>query len=302
MPSDPYFMNRRRFLAGAGALAIAGCARRASSSPASPNDTPQARAIADLERAHGGRLGVAALDLATGRRIEHRADERFAFCSTCKTLASALTVHRVDRNEDHLDRVLAFTAADMVHVSPVCQASLDANHGRGALTIAQLCEATIQVSDSTAFNLLVREAGGLGALTGYLRSLGDSTTHMDRLELHLNAAIPGDVRDTTSPRAMRDTLQQFMLGDAFSAAMRAQFVTWHLGTQTGAGRLRAGLPTDWTLAHKTGTSGNGVVNDIGVAFPPAKAPVVIAVYYADTTAPTERCEAVIAEVARICTA
>jgi beta-lactamase class A len=312
MPSRffrPYSIDRRRFLtaAGAGALALGvGCASRSASSasaaPAAPPDTKRSRAIADLERAHGGRLGVASLDLATGRRVEHRADERFPFCSTCKTLAVASTLHRVDRGEDKLDRALAFTAADTVAVSPTCKANLDAHDGHGSMTLAELCEATIQVSDCTAFNLLVREAGGLSALTGYLRALGDPTTHMDRLELELNSAIPGDVRDTTSPRATVDNLQRFMIGDALSAAMRTQLVTWHLGTKTGVNRLRAGLPAGWQLAHKTGTSDNGVINDIGVVFPPDRAPIVIAVFYTETTAPTAASEPVLAEVARICAA
>ena len=60
--------------------------------------------LADLERVHGGRLGVCALDVATGRRIERRANERFAMTSTYKFLAAAFVLRRVDRGEDALDR------------------------------------------------------------------------------------------------------------------------------------------------------------------------------------------------------
>lgn len=41
--------------------------------------------------------------------------------------------------------------------------------------------------------------------------------------------------------------------------------------------LVAGLPREWGLAHKTGTGGRGATNDIGVARPPRRAVVFLAV-------------------------
>jgi beta-lactamase class A len=167
------------------------------------------------------------------------------------------------------------------------------------MTIAELCKAAIVVSDNTAGNLLFREAGGLAAINGYLRDLGDSTTRMDRIEPELNTAVAGDPRDTTSPRAIVEDLQKLFVGDALRAASRDQLTAWHLATSTGKARLRAGLPASWKLAHKTGTGQHGATNDIGVAWPPDRAPVLIAVYYVDSPADDDGREAVIAAVARI---
>ena len=72
------------------------------------------RALADLERRFGGRLGVAILDTGSGRRARHRGDERFALCSTFKVLAAALVLARVDRGEDSLDRRIFYRRADLV--------------------------------------------------------------------------------------------------------------------------------------------------------------------------------------------
>jgi beta-lactamase class A len=298
-------MHRRNFVATALAVGagLVGCRRSAGRPGEGPSadavDASRSRAIADLERARGGRLGVAALDLATGARVEHRAGERFPFCSTCKTLAVAATLHRVDLGQEHLDRSIAYTAADLLEYAPTARANLE----RGALTIGELCKAAIEISDNTAGNLLFREAGGLGAINTYLRSIGDPTTRMDRTETELNTATPGDPRDTTTPRAMLDDLQKLLLGDFLTAASRDQLVAWHLGTTTGKARLRAGIPATWKLAHKTGTGGHGATNDIGIAWPPGRAPIAIAVYYVDSPAPDTEREAVIAAVARIaCTA
>jgi beta-lactamase class A len=291
-------IDRRRFLAGALALG-AGCASTARGAPA--DRAPDARrsgSLAKLERAHGGRLGVAALDLASGRRVEHRADERFPFCSTFKTLAVATTLRRVDLGQEQLARSIGYTQADLLDHAPVAKAHL----ARGTMTIAEMCEAAITVSDNTAANLLIREAGGLGAINACARSIGDSVTRLDRVEPELNSAIAGDPRDTTSPRAMIGDLQRLILGDALSAASREQITTWHLATQTGAARLRAGLPADWRLAHKTGTGSHGATNDIGIAWPPVGAPLLIAVYYVDGPADSDAREAVIASAARVVSA
>ena len=74
--------------------------------------------LAGLERRSGGRLGVAALDTASGRRTGHRADERFPLCSTFKFLAAALVLARVDRGQERLDRRVVFSERDLVTYSP----------------------------------------------------------------------------------------------------------------------------------------------------------------------------------------
>jgi beta-lactamase class A len=298
MANQPRGIDRRSWLAGALGLGI-GCAQAAPgasrSKGAPPARSRAAEALASLERTHGGRLGVAALDTESGARIEHRAGERFPFCSTCKTLAVAATLQRVDRGKETLARAVAYTAADLLYNAPVAKANVE----RGALTIAELCEAAITVSDNTAANLLFREAGGLGTFNEYVRGLGDATTRFDRTETELNTAIDGDPRDTTSPRAIVDDLQKLLLGDALSPGSRDQLIAWHMATTTGPARLRAGLPAGWKLGHKTGTGARGATNDIGVAWPPDRKPLLIAVYYVGSTAELDAREAVIAAAARI---
>jgi len=84
--------------------------------PAFAND---ASPLAELERRNGGRLGVAALDTESGRRVGHRTDELFPLCSTFKFLAAAFVLARVDRGEEKLDRRVVFSEKDLVTYSPV---------------------------------------------------------------------------------------------------------------------------------------------------------------------------------------
>jgi beta-lactamase class A len=250
--------------------------------------------LADLEKRHGGRLGVAALDLATSRRIVHRADERFAMCSTFKLLAAALILARVDRGEERLDRLVTYSKDDLVSYSPVTE-----KHVGTGMTIADLCHATMTTSDNTAANLLLTRFGGPAHLTAYVRSLGDTVTRLDRIEPDLNDVAPGDPRDTTSPAAMLHLVRRLVLEDALSPGSRDRLTDWLVANTTGNARLRAGFPKGWRVGDKTGTGNHAATNDVGVAWPPGRTPVVVSVYCDGSDAPLETRERVIAEVARI---
>ena len=254
--------------------------------------------LAELERRNGGRLGVAAIDTASGRRVGHRAEELFPLCSTFKFLAAAFVLARVDRGEEKLDRRVFFTDRDLVTYSPATKQHV----GLGGMTMAEICEAAVTLSDNTAGNLMLASFGGPAGLTAYARSLGDRATRLDRIETELNEARPGDPRDTTTPVAMLGTMQRLLIEDALSAPSRDRLIGWLLASKTGTRRLRAGLPTDWRVGDKTGTGSNGTANDVAIAFPPGRAPILIAAYYTESTISDDARNTVIAEAGRLAVA
>lgn len=255
-------------------------------------------ALAQLESRYGGRLGVAALDLETGTRTGRRADERFAMCSTFKTLAAALVLARVDRGEERLVRRVVFADDELVTYSPITEKRV----GPPGMTVAELCEAALTLSDNTAANLMLASFGGPAALTAYARSIGDTVTRLDRIEPELNEATPGDPRDTTTPAAMLENLRQFVLGNALSPESRSRLTSWLVANRTGDARLRAGLPKDWRVGDKTGSGNHAVTNDVAVAWPPGRAPLLLSAYYSESSASADQRNAVLADVARIITA
>jgi beta-lactamase class A len=125
---------------------------------------------------------------------------------------------------------------------------------------------------------LLRELGGPAELTRYARTLGDHDFRLDRWETELNAALPGDERDTTTPLTMARTLQKLLLLDGLPPARQDQLRNWMLGNTTGGSRIRAAVPAGWQVADKTGTGAYGSANDIAVIYPPDKAPIVLAIY------------------------
>ncbi len=271
-------LSRRRF-AQSVALTTLGFGGSVVRSLAADRRETLERAFAAIETTSGGRLGVAVLDTSSGEVIGHRLDERFPLCSTSKALTAGAILARADAGSLRLDSPITITAADLLSYAPVAKA-----HVGGALTIAELCDAAITVSDNTAANLLVAALGGPAAVTAFVRKLGDETTRLDRTEPDLNEATPGDPRDTTTPAAMAHTLARLTTGDALSAASREKLVGWLIACKTGAAKLRAGLPPAWRVGDKTGSGGHGASNDVAVVWPPGQPPLVIAAYLADTDA------------------
>jgi beta-lactamase class A len=251
--------------------------------------------VASLEARNGGRLGVFILDTASGESLERRADERFPLTSTFKFLAAAAVLKLIDAGDQRLDRLITYTEADIEPgYSPVTKRNVATG-----MTIADLCAAAVAVSDNTAGNLLLSLLGGPQGLTGFCRSLGDQVTRLDRTEPTLNSALPGDARDTTSPRAMAENLKRLLLGDVLTPASRQQLEAWLIDDKVGGKRLRAGIPTGWRIGDKTGSGENGTANIVGILWPTAHAPVLAAVYYTGSSAPREQLDAVHAEIGRI---
>lgn len=246
-----------------------------------------------LERAVGGRLGVAVLDTGSGATWGHRQDERFAMCSTFKWLAASLVLSRVDAGQEQLQRLVRFSPGQLVAYSPATRLKV-----AQGMTVGELCAAAVSLSDNTAANLLVADSGGPAAVTAHARRLGDQQTRMDRTEPDLNEGTPGDPRDTTTPAAMVQALRSAALGTVLSPASRDQLVAWMRATQTGLRRFRAGLPAGWTLGSKTGTGERGTTNEVALVWPPGRPPLVVAAYLTDTRASMERREQTLAAVAR----
>lgn len=275
---------------------LAGAALPLALRPAAATTAPL-DALAALERREGGRLGVQILDTGTGQAISHRADERFAMCSTFKFLVSALILVRVDAGEEQLDRAIAVTKDDMISHAPVTE-----KHVGQEMTVDELCAATMITSDNPAANLLLNTFGGPPAITAFARSLGDGVTRLDRYEPKMNLVGPGDERDTTSPAAMAGLMQQIVLGDVLSALSRERITGWLRSATTGSTRLRASIPADWNAGDKTGTGEDGPTNDIAVAWPPGRAPLVVTAYYDRTGRTMKENATILAEVGRIAVA
>ncbi|NJM33449.1 MAG: class A beta-lactamase [Rhodomicrobium sp.] len=286
--------TRRQALLGA-AIAVPALLSDRTQAETSPQESLNAR-LAGLEQEHGGRLGVAILNIATGAKSGHRVSERFLMCSTFKTLLAAFILARIDRGEEKLDRRITFAKDDLVEWSPVTETRF----GDPGITVSELCEATITLSDNTAANLLLASFGGPKSLTDFIRGLDDHYTRLDRFEPDLNEHdSPGDIRDTTTPAAMIETLRKLIFTDVLSQRSRSLLTAWHIANKTGDERLRAGFPRIWLVGDKTGTNRSGNANDIGFAWPLNRGPILVTAFYEISSVSGSARNKVLAEVGRI---
>ena len=276
--------DRRTLLAAVPALAIA---------------SPAFAAVPDfaaIERACGGKLGVFVIDTGSARTLAWHADSRFPFCSSFKGPLAAFVLWKVDCGELRLDQPVRFVASDVIpYYAPITRPHL----AEGSMPLEALCAAAVEYSDNIAADALLRTVGGPAALTGWMGENADRVFQLTHNEPLLNHSRFGDATDTTTPRAMAESFRRLALGEVLSPASRAQWIDWLAANTTGDKRLRAGLPAGWRVGDKTGTWNEGWFStvDIAVAWPPGRAPVVIAGFVTDHPS-TAAGETALAEVGR----
>ncbi|SDZ30065.1 beta-lactamase class A [Micromonospora pattaloongensis] len=290
---------RRAVAALAAAVALApaagGGTAAATTTPATASAMPAAsaqRTFAQLEAGFDARLGVYAIDTGSGRTVQHRADERFAYASTFKALLAAVILDVT--SPAGLDRVIRYTEADLVTHSPITE-----QHVGEGMTLRALADAAVRYSDNTAANLLLRYLGGPHRFEKALRAIGDRTTEADRYETALNEAVPGDKRDTSTPRALAADLRAYAVGRGLDRDDRDILNAWLRGNTTGDELIRAGVPDGWVVGDKTGAGGYGTRNDIAVIWPPDRAPIVLAVLSSRDQKDAGYDNALIAEATRL---
>jgi beta-lactamase class A len=273
---------------GVPATAETAAAPVATAAPTSPSDP--APAFAQLEQEFDARLGVYALDPITRAEVSYRADERFAFASTFKALAAGILLKTVP--DEELDETVFYGADELLPNSPVTEANIDAG-----MTLRAVAEAAVRYSDNTAGNIVLERLGGPEGFTQALRELGDTTSNSDRTETELNSAIPGDTRDTSTPRAFGIDLATLLTTDSLGAAQQAQLIDWMTGNATGSELIRAGLDAGWAVADKSGAGGYGTRNDIALVWPPSGSPVVLVIMTSRSTADAEYDNALVSRAA-----
>jgi beta-lactamase class A len=248
--------------------AITACGRAAALPGADPSGVYDR--LNELERQYNAYAGLFATDIGSGRTLAHRADDPFAMCSTFKAYAAACVLQRAQRGDLDLQQPVFIDPGVLLPNSPAT-----APQAGMAMPLAQLCAAALQRSDNAAANLLLQAIGGPPAITEFARSIGDARTRLDRWEIELNTAIPGDPRDTSTPRALGSGVQSLLTETVLGESQRRQLEDWMRGNVTST--MRTGLPPGWATADKTGTGDYGSTNDVGVVYGPNEQRVLLSV-------------------------
>lgn len=228
-----------------------------------PVPNPQ---LVALEERTGGRLGVQVMREDGTVVLSHRANERFAMCSSFKLPLAGVVLSAVEHGRVALTDAMPYTRAELPGHSPRLIERLSGD--RGNISVEDALAATVMLSDNGAANLLLARIDGPAGFTQTMRGWGDDVTRLDRTEPALNANDAGDARDTSSPHALTRSIGQMLYGSRLNAENRSRLRRWTAESPTGSARFRAGLPVGWAAGDKTGTCAaldapNTQVNDIG---------------------------------------
>lgn len=265
--------RRRASIAAAALLLLLSACTRTSDAD------PIAAQLESIQHSGGGRMGVAGLDLQSGRRLSFRGRECFPLASVAKLPLAVAVLDRVDRGDERLTRTIAIEAGDVVPGGAVPgESALQAGE---TAPLEILLERMLVDSDNTAATALRREAAAGAVIEAKLRSLGIGGIHVERspagtlAEVRAALRLPPDERRATLDRLERDPnhcgepdaivelLAMIGRGAALSPPSTARLLDLMHRCATGDARLAAGLPRDARLAHKTGTLPR-TTNDVGL--------------------------------------
>ena len=291
-----------------------------------------AREVERLADDGGGVMGVAAVHLESGRAVMLNGEERFPMASSYKVPIAVQLLTRVDRGELRLDSMIALRPGDIHPGSGVLSELFD--DPGVSLSLINLLELMLLISDNSATDVVLRTAGGGGAVTQRMEALGVSGIRVDRPTVALIADFYGvralppdhdvtiaqyrelaqavtreqrlaaaeafnrDPRDTSTPAGMVTLLEKIWRGEAVSGESTTLLLDIMTRSTTGAGRIRGVLPPDVDVAHKTGTIG-GTTNDVGImTLPDDAGHVAVVLFVRESDRPVEQRERAIAQVAR----
>lgn len=285
------------------------------------------REIARLGKASGGVTGATAIHLETGRRVALNGTDRFPMASSYKVPIAVQLLTLVDQGKVRLDQMIELKTSDL-HPGSGTLTNLFNKPGV-ALSVRNLMELMLLISDNSATDVCLRLAGGGEAVTARMKELGINGLTVSRPTIGLISDWLGvteadwsseelkykrtlndeerkaaakkfdtDLRDTSTPAAMADLLGKIYRKEILKPASAELLYDIMRRCQTGDARLKGILPAGTEVAHKTGTIG-GTTNDVGIiTLPDDAGHIAIAVFIKSSEKEMPQRERVIAEIAR----
>jgi beta-lactamase class A len=317
------------------ALLAAGGAPAWSQESQSPQASAVVAEIGRIGKAARGTVGVAAMHLETGRRVDFHADEFFPMASTVKVAVAAKILDMADKGQMSLASPIPVERSELAPEGPLG----DIRWQRGiSFSASDLLEPMMTKSDNTSTDVLYRVAGGPPAVHAYLQALSlkeitpartisellrdvlsipapasPSTSLAEQFRrmspkqaserraraYRANPAYDADPRDQATPTAMLGLLCKIWLQDGVSEPARSMLLTLMEQSTTGRKRIRGRLPAGTIVADKTGTLA-GSANDVGfITLPDSRGHIAIVVFVKGSEAPSDTRETVIADIARL---
>ncbi|MBD2776455.1 class A beta-lactamase [Iningainema tapete] len=284
-----------------------------------------------------GKVGIGVLNLNTGESGFINGKQRFPMQSVYKLPSAIAVLKLVDEGKISLEQAVTITPQEFALGSSPIKKEIKGNSAQ--FTVQYLLNLSVGISDNTAADALVRLVGGTQQVNVILGKLKIRDVRVDRLEQQLQPESVGmtnfrpeladekkfaaaeqkiparvkkaalekylrDPRDTATPEGIVDMLQKLQSNKLLSQNSTALLLKIMTDSPTGQKRLKAGLPKNWSIAHKTGTGAdvlgrNTATNDVGIISSPEGTKVALAVFIAGSQAALNVREQLMSNIASV---
>ena len=220
--------------------------------------------VVNVESQLSGVVGVAILDLTTGRELLLHPDEIFPQASSIKIAVLAELYHQDAQSTEgvhgkaRLTDLYKVRSEDLVADSAIMGGLTP---GVTQLTNRDLATLMVAVSDNSATNVLIDRVG-MDNVRRLTDSLGLKNTQLRRKMMDLKAAAEGR-ENISTPREMMHFLEALYRGKVIAPTLQDDFFSV-LATPKDSWLPRE-LPPEVRIANKPGSL-EGVRNDSGIVF------------------------------------
>ena len=273
--------------------------------------------IQRIAAACNGTVGVGALHFESNTRLAFNAADPFPMASTYKVPIAAQLLTRVDAGDVKLKTMIDVAPSDLSPGGGIISAHF---YQPGiALSVLNLLETTLTISDNTASDRSLDLAGGQQMVNAFLKKAGIEGIRIDRDTKFIiadwlgiadlppqdewslprfkerekdltpeskkdsSARFLADRRDTATPHAMLSLLEKIYRKELLKEESTTLLLDIMARCQTGKARLKGMLPPETIVAHKTGTLPQVAINDVGIiALPDGAGHIAIAVFVKST--------------------
>ena len=298
-------------------------------SGASPDLTALTARLSQIVNTSAGEIGVALVHVESGAHVSIHGDRRFPMASVYKLPIAIEALSQVSEGKLELSHQVTLGPND---IRACCTLSRHYPRGGVTLTLGDLLELMMIESDNTAVDAVLKLVGGPAVVERRLRARGFNAININRYDAQISLEMTGvreavpdsewtldrqrrliaavtptdlrdararytsDPRDTTTSDDMAALLVRLQRGDLLPWPYGEQLIERMSHTKTGPKRLKARLPADTTVAHKTGTT-DVVINDVGIITLPENGGHLVLAVFVMNGGHVSRMQNAIAEIA-----
>jgi beta-lactamase class A len=246
-------------------------------------------------------IGVAAVNIETGDTFTFNNYATYPMQSVYKFPQAVYVLYLVDQRKLNLNQPIRITEAD---VKPNTWSPIKQKYPKGniELPLSEVLGYAISQSDNVACDVLFRLIGGPKKANDYIHQLGFMDMHLLYTEDQMHSDMSLQFKNSSSPLSMSLLFTRFYKQQYLSDSSTQFLFRLLTVTTTGPKRMKALLPAQTPIAHKTGTGGEdennirSACNDAGIITLPNGNHIALTVFVSRSAESFEQDEEIIAKL------